>query len=137
MGKSLQELKELLSRHGLDTGSKDQMIKMLLVYEAKCRENLKAFEAKIGVAVNQKKADLDTKTNGALKEMCTSKGLPVGGGKDDRIERLVEEAVKDGELDKVVSMDLRCKRKQELMSMDKSSVLTLCEKTGVDPALKD
>lgn len=135
--KSQQELKELLSRHGLETGTKEQMIKTLLAHEAKCRENLKAFEAKIGEAVDQKKAELDTKTNAALKEMCVSKGLAVGGGKDDRIERLVEEAEKDGDLDKVVSMNLRNKRKQELMSMDKSAVVTLCEKTGVDPVVKD
>jgi len=135
--KPLQELKELLSRHGLETGSKDQMLKTLLAYEVKCRENLKAFEAKVGEAVNQKKAELDAKTNAALKEMCESKGLAVGGGKDDRTERLAEAAQKDGDLDKIVSMNIRIKRKQELMSMEKSAVVTLCEKTGVDPAVKD
>jgi len=135
--KSLQELKELLSRQGLETGTKEQMIKTLLTHEAKCRENLKAFEAKIGEAVAQQKAELDTKTNAALKQVCESKGLAVGGGKDDRIERLVEEAQKDGDLDKIVSMNLRNKRKQELMSMDKSAVVGLCQKTGVDPFVKD
>jgi len=34
-------------------------------------------------------------------------------------------------------MNIRIKRRQELMSMDKSAVVTLCEKTGVDPAVKD
>jgi len=135
--KPLQELKEVLSRHGLETGSKDQMIKTLLAHEVKCRENLKAFEAKVGEAVDQKKAELDAKTNAALKEMCENKGLAVGGGKDDRIERLAEAAQKDGDLDKIVSTNIRIKRKQELMSMEKSAVLTLCEKTGVDPAVKD
>merc|ERR1712129_83253 len=135
--KSLQDLKELLSRHGLETGTKEQMIKTLLSHEAKCRENLKAFEAKIGEAVDQKKTELDTKSNAALKEMCGSKGLAVGGGKDDRVERLVEEAQKDGDLDKIVTMNLRNKRKQELMAMDKSAVVTLCEKTGVDAVVKD
>merc|ERR1712086_593151 len=135
--KPLQELKELLSRHGLETGSKDQMLKTLLAHEATCRENLKAFEAKVGEAVNQKKAELDAKTNAALKEMCESKGLAVGGGKVDRTERLAEAAQKDGDLDKIVSMNIRIKRKQELMFMEKSAVLTLCEKTGVDPAVKD
>jgi len=135
--KPLQELKELLSRHGLETGSKDQMLKTLLAYEVKCRENLKAFEAKVGEAVDQKKAELDAKTNAALKEMCESKGLAVGGGKDGRTERLAEAAQKDGDLDKIVSINIRIKRKQELMSMDKSAVVTLCEKTGVDPAVKD
>merc|ERR1712106_172603 len=120
--KPLQELKEVLSRHGLETGSKDQMLKTLLAHEAKCRENLKAFEGK---------------TNAALKEMCESKGLAVGGGKDDRTERLAEAAQKDGDLDKIVSMNIRIKRRRELMSMEKSAVVTLCERTGVDPAVKD
>merc|ERR1711865_167202 len=66
--KPLQELKEVLSRHGLENGSKDQMVKTLLAHEAKCRENLKAFEAKVDEAVDQKKEELDAKTNAALKE---------------------------------------------------------------------
>lgn len=135
--KSLQDLKELMLRHGLETGTKDQMVKSLLAYEAKCRENLKAFESKIGEAVAQKKEEFDTKKNDALKQMCAAKGLALGGGKEDRIERLLEEAQKDGDLDKVVSVNIRSKRKAELMSMNKASVVTLCEKTGVDPLVKD
>lgn len=135
--KSLQELKELLSRFGLEPGSKDQMIKAMLAYEAKCRDNLKAFEAKIGEAVEQKRDELDDKTNAALKDLCGAKGLAVGGGKDDRIERLLDEAQKDGDLDKVVSMNLRNKRKEDLMSMDKPTVVKLCETTVVDPAVRD
>jgi len=135
--KSQQELKEILARAGLETGSKDQMIKTLLAHEAKCRENLKAFEAKIGEAVEQKKQELDTKKNDALKALCVAKGLAVGGGKEERIERILEEAQKERELDSVVSFNLRNKRKQELMAMDKSAVVGLCEKTGVDPVVKD
>jgi len=135
--KSLQDLKELLSRVGLETGSKEQMIKTLLAHEAKCRENLKAFESKIGEAVEQKKQELDTKTNAALKEMCVAKCLAVGGGKEDRIERILQEVRQEGELDKVVSINIRSKRKHELMSMDKPDVVMLCEKTGVDPAVKN
>jgi len=135
--KSLQELKELVARLGFETGAKEQMIKTLLAHEAKCRQNLKAFESKIGEAVAQKKEELDAKTNGELKGMCATKGLAVGGGKDDKIERLVQEVQKDGGLDKIVSVNIRNKRKQELLSMDKSAVVALCEKTGVDPAVKD
>merc|ERR1712054_375331 len=135
--KSLQDLKEIAARHGLELGTKEHMVKALLAHEAKCRENLKAFESKIGVAVSAYQGQLDTKTNAALKDLCADKGLAVGGGKDDRIERLVEEAKKDGELDKIVSANLRSKRKEELMSMDKPAVVQLCEKTGVDPAVKD
>merc|ERR1712146_591475 len=128
---------ELVSRLGLESGSKEQMIKALLAHEAKCRENLKAFEGKIGEAVGQKKEELEAKTNAALKDMCAAKGLPVGGGKEDRIERLLEEVQKEGGLDQVVSLNIRNKRKHELMSMDKTDVLKVCEKTGVEPVVKD
>jgi len=135
--KSLQDLKEILARHGLEAGSKEHMIKALLAHEAKCRENLKAFESKIGEAVSEFKGVLDNTTNAALKDLCVAKGLAVGGGKDDRIERLVEEAKKDGDLDKIVSVNLRNKRKEELMSMEKPTIVQLCEKTGVDATVKD
>merc|ERR1712070_811902 len=136
-GKSQQELKDLLTRNGLETGGKDQMITTLLAHEAKCREDLKAFEMKVDEVAEQKKDELDEKTNAALKEMCAKKGLALGGDKEERIERLVEEQKKDGDLDKVVSSTLRSKRKEELMSMDKPAVVKLCEAAGVDPLVKD
>merc|ERR1711865_1086251 len=135
--KALPELKELLSRHGLETGSKDQMVKTMLAHEAKRCEDLKAFELKVDEVVAQKKQQLETQTNAALKDMCAARGLAVGGDKEKRIERLVEEIRKDAEIDKLVSKNLRIKRKDELMSMDKAVVLQLCEKTGVDPVVKD
>merc|ERR1712176_314288 len=69
--------------------------------------------------------------------MCNAKGLPVGGTKDDRIERIVDEWQKGGDLDKIVTTDLRNKRKEEMMAMDKSAVVKLCEKVDVDPIVKD
>merc|ERR1711988_1268420 len=75
--KSQQELKELLSRNGLETGSKEQMIATLLAHEAKCREDLKAFEMKVDEVAEQKKEELDGQTNAALKEMCSKQGLAV------------------------------------------------------------
>lgn len=135
--KSQQELKELLLRERLETGTKDQMIKTLLAHEAKCREDLKAFEVKVVEVATQQKDVLDSKTNAALKDMCAAKGLPVGGDKEERIERLVDEAQKDGDLDKIVCKNLRNKRKEELMCMDKPAVVQLCEKMCVDPLVKD
>jgi len=135
--KSQQELKELLSRQGLETGSKEQMINTLLSHEAKCRDDLKTFEAKVEEVAARKEEELDKKTNAVLKEMCASKGLPVGGDKEERIERIVEEQKKDGEFDKVVSRDLRNKRKEEIMAMDKQAIVQLCNKANVDPLVKD
>merc|ERR1719440_1170928 len=108
--KTQPELKEILSRYGLETGSKDAMVKALLAHEAKIRTELQAFDAKVDEAAEQRKKELEGKTNAALKEMCSKKGLALGGDKDDKIERLVDEILKEGDLDQVVSRDLRNKR---------------------------
>jgi len=136
-GKSQQELKDLLTRNGLETGGKDQMITTLLAHEAKCREDLKAFDMKVDEMAEKKKEELEGSTNAALKEMCAKKSLAVGGDKEERIERLVDEVKKEGGLDKVVSLDIRNKRKAELMAMDKPAVLKLCEKNNVNPVVRD
>merc|ERR1719440_1346027 len=135
--KSQQELKEILSRYGLESGGKEAMIKALLAHEAKLRKELQAFDAKVDEAAEQKRKELEAKTNAALKEMCSSKGLALGGDKDDKIDRLVDEILKEGDLDQVVSRNLRNKRKEELMVMEKPAVVKLCEQTGVDPLIKD
>jgi hypothetical protein len=135
--KSQQELKELLSRNGLATGSKEQMIATLLAHEAKCREDLVAFEMKVDEVAEQKKEELDGKTNAALKEMCSKQGMAVGGDKEERIDRLVQELKKEGGLDKVVSSSIRNKRKAELMAMDKPAIVKLCEKNDVNPVVRD
>merc|ERR1712070_132898 len=136
-GKSQQELKDLLTRNGLETGGKDQMITTLLAHEAKCREDLKAFDMKVDQMAEKQKEELESKNNAALKEMCAKKGLAVGGDKEERIERLVEEVKKEGGFDQVVSMDIRNKRKQELMAMEKTAIVKLCEKNEVNPVVRD
>ena len=52
-------------------------------------------------------------------------------------QALVEEVQKDGGLDAIVSKNLRNKRKEEMMSMDKPAVVKLCEAAGVEPVVKD
>merc|ERR1712100_223461 len=113
------------------------MVKTLLAHEAKLRKDLQAFEGKIGEAAEQKTKELEGKTNAVLKDMCSKKGLALGGDKDDKIERLIEEILKEGDLDQVVTMNLRNKRKDELMAMEKPVVVKLCEQTGVDPLIKE
>jgi len=135
--KSTEELKALLVLNGLETGSKDVMVKTLLAHEAKCREELKIFEAKVAELATQKKTQLETVPLAKLKTLCTDKGLPVGGDKEEKVDRILEESLKNLEFDKAVSMNIRNKRKDELMSMDKPAVLKLCEEEGVDPLVKD
>lgn len=88
-------------------------------------------------AATQKQKELAAKSNATLKDLCVAKDLPAKGEKDERVERLIEEAKKDREFDKSVSMSSRNKRKEELMVQDKTMVLKLCEATGVDPFVKD
>jgi hypothetical protein len=135
--KSQQELKEMAARYGLEGGAKDGLVKAVLAHEAKIRKDLKDFEAKTDEVADQKKKELEGKTNAALKEMCVSKGLAVGGDKEERIERIVDELQKEGDLDQVVSINLRNKRKQELMATEKPSVVKMCEQVGVNTLVKD
>merc|ERR1719235_1044233 len=101
--RSQPELKELLVLNGLEAGSKEQMVKAMLAYEAKCRDELRAFEAKVDQAAATKQKELEGKSNMQLKEMCASKGLPVKGEKAERIEHLIEEAKKEQQFDPIVS----------------------------------
>jgi len=135
--KATQDLKDLLSRNGLEVGSKDQMVKTMLAHEAKSREELKAFETKVGEEAAKKQKQLESNSNAALKELCESKGLPVKGDKEERIERILEEATKEREFDKVVTLNIRSKRQAELMALDKTVVLKLCEEATIDPFVKD
>merc|ERR1712139_16534 len=96
-----------------------------------------AFEEKLVEVVAQKKEELGSKPNAELKELCETKGLAVGGGKEERIERILDKAQEDGELDKAVTRVIRSIRKEELMSMEKSVVVQLCEKLEVDAVVKD
>jgi len=136
-GKSTDELKTLLTLNGLETGSKDHMVKAMLAHEATTREQLQVFEKQVNKVAVEKQKQLEGKSNAALKELCADKGLPVKGEKEERIQRLVEEEKREGAFDKVVSVNNRNKRKDELMTKDKSEVRKLCEKTGVDPFVKD
>jgi hypothetical protein len=129
-------LKALVASNGLETGSTNSMVEAMLAHEAKCREELQAFELKAQEIVAEKKTKLESKSLSHLKDMCSNKGLAVGGGKEEKIERLLEEAQKDGEVDKIVSAFMRNARKDALGLMDKSDILKICEKQGIDPYVK-
>merc|ERR1719327_1482452 len=135
-GKSTDQLKQLLTLNRLETGSKDQMVKAMLAYEAKIREENRVFEEKAKVISAKKQQELETKSNAKIKEMCADKGLPTKGEKHELVEHLIGEEAKAGAFDKIVSMNIRSKRREELMAMDKAAVVKLCEKIGVDPSLK-
>merc|ERR1719408_386664 len=89
--KPAQELIDLLVLNGLDgAGGKDKMVKRFLEHEAKINDSLKLFERSVADAAKKRKEELDKKTNPQLKDICEEQGLALGGGKDERIERLIE-----------------------------------------------
>jgi len=71
-----------------------------------------------------------------LKDLCSSKGLAVGGGKEEKVGRLVEEAQRSGEIDNVVSIFMRNARKDALALMEKADLLEMCDRMGIDTFVK-
>lgn len=135
---SKEELKTLLSNKGLSAGgSRDDMVKCLLEQEARIREQTRVFEGKISEALVKQKQDFERESGAALKALCLQKGLKAGVTKEDRIERLLEEARNDGSVDRIASAMIRNLRKQELVSMSKAALLELCDETGVDPLVQE
>jgi len=134
---ALHDLKSLLSSQGLEAASKDKMIQAIIAHEAKREEELKVFEKKVEEVVEKRKEELQRKSNAELKTLCQKHDLAVGGGKDERVERLVDEVRNDGSIEKDVSKIIRGTKKEEFMQMEKNDLLNLCEKMEVDPFVKD
>jgi len=63
----------------------------MLQHEAKLRADLQAFHVKGEAVVAQRREQLLGESNADLKEMCASRGLAVGGGKEEKVERPVQE----------------------------------------------
>lgn len=136
--KSSQELSDLLSLNGLDgSGSKDKLVKRFLDHEAKVNDDLKAFESNAATAAEERKAALEKKSNSELKDLCSEQGLALGGAKEERIERLVDEEKKSRAFDGLVSKNLRLKRWEALKIMSNDQLLEICEELEVDPLMKD
>jgi hypothetical protein len=134
---ALHDLKSLVTSQGLEAGSKDKMIEAVLAHEAKREEELKLFDKKAEEIEEKRKDELLHKSNAQLKSLCQNSGLALGGGKEDKVERLLEEKRHDGTIDKEVSVTVRYSRKDELMQKTKDEVLSLCDKMEIDPYLKD
>lgn len=135
---TVAELKEILAGKELEISTKkDAMVEALLGHEEKIRDSLRAHAAKVSEASEKLKEELEQKAGSELKELCISKGLKAGVAKEDRIQRLVEQAQKDGQIQERVAMMAQMTRKDALTSMDKADLFQLCEETGADPFVKD
>jgi len=134
----VQELGKLLLTKGLKAGKqKKAMVQTMLEHDAKRREELRTYEAKVEELAVKKKEEFQSKTGAELKDMLTAKGLPAGVGKEERIQRLIEAAKKDGEIDKCFVHAARDARHRELQAMEKKDLLSLCQDAGTDPLVKE
>lgn len=131
------DLKELVLKKGLEKGSKEAMIEAVLKKEAKEREAERAAAAKRKQVLADKKKDLEAMTLQSLKELCEEKGLKSGGSKGDKIERLLADVVEKGEVDSILASMSRAARKEELSSMTKEDLQKLCQKSKIDPIVKE
>merc|ERR1719203_1484616 len=113
------------------------MIESLLSFEAKGRAELRAQEEKVKAVVEKMRADLNSKGNDDLKDLCRAKALALGGSKVDKIDRLLELAKKNGEVQKVLEQIALDARRAELLGLDKDKLQELCQKIGVDPLVKE
>merc|ERR1712176_787969 len=101
------------------------------------QEEIRAYEAKVRDLTDKKKEEFERMSLSDLKQLLVAKGLKAGVAKADRAQRLAEEAQKDGSIAKKVSQMTRAERKEELLKMDKASVLDLCSEMEIDPLVKD
>merc|ERR1712190_490807 len=101
------------------------------------RAELRAQEEKVKAVVEKMRADLNSKGNDDLKELCRAKALALGGSKVDKIDRLLELAMKNGEVQKVLDQIALDARRAELLQMEKDGLYKLCQQTGIDPLVKE
>merc|ERR1711924_276085 len=131
------QLKKLALSRGLPVDKKDKIIQAVLAAEANSREALLAHEGKVLEVLAKKKEELEAKTANELKDLCVSKGLKAGVGKEDRVQRLVDDAKTSGEIDQVVAARNRDARTLELLAADMGDILKCAEEVGADPFVTD
>merc|ERR1712217_146883 len=131
------DLRELALSKGLEKGDKTSMIESLLEFEANARAEARAQEEKVKGVVDKMRADLVAKSNDDVKEICRAKALALGGSKTDRIDRLLDLAKKNGDVQKVLDKIALDARRAELLQMEKDGLFKLCQQMGVDPLLKE
>jgi len=134
---STDDLKALLVSKGIDpVAKKEAMVEAVMAYEKKCKEDIELFDQRVAEVLAKKREELDALGNQELLDMCVEQGLKQGTAKKDRLERLLVELQKTGEVEAAVASIARKARRVELLALDTAAVLKLCAKLGVDPVVK-
>merc|ERR1712048_1099073 len=135
---NLDVLARFVAARGLNSSkSKSAMVEALMAHQSSVQNQLKLYEAKVTEVAAKQKEALNCKSNTELKDLCVEKGVAVGGGKEERVNRLVEAAVLSGDFNSLTSRLLRSERKHSLDSLEKSALIKLCEDMGIDCLVKE
>merc|ERR1711972_782351 len=100
-------------------------------------EEARAKEAKVREVTAKMKKEKSHMSAQELKDALLKKGLKTGGAKTEMIERLIECAREEGEVDRTIALLAREEKREELLSMHKDALIELCTKSGVDPIVKE
>jgi len=135
---NMDDLKRLCLRRRLgQDGKRDDMVEAIIAQEAKSRQEIRAYAAKLLEVMATKREEMEAKPNAELKELLASRGLPMGRAKDDWVESLLSEAKESGEIDALLSTKSRNARKGVLLSMDEVALQKLCADLSIDPFVKE
>jgi len=133
----LARIKGIVIQKGLDVGSKEKMIELIIAEESRSRANIIRHKSNVRDVMIEKRQEFTSKTNNQLKELLQAYALQTGGTKPERVERLLSTWKEQGELEKVLAGKAFKARKAELAGMDKNTLYQLCLKKGVDALSKD
>merc|ERR1712032_420433 len=133
---SASDLKEFVLSKGLETGTKEVMIKTLLKHEANARAVVKEQKTKIRAVVVKKKQELEALSVPELGKLCNEAGLKGLKG-PERVQRLLVHWQENNGVDKALAEIAQDERKQKLLAMDNNKLQKLCNKFGVDPFVKE
>merc|ERR1711907_2209 len=134
---SASDLKELLVSNGLNTGTKEVMIKSLLKHEAKLRAAAREQKAKIRAVVVKKKQELEDMSPADITKLCNAKNLKGLKTKPERVQRLLLDWQENEGVDQALAKIAQDERKKELDDMDNLKLRKFCNKLGVDPFVKE
>merc|ERR1712070_162091 len=142
MGKELAsinkaDLKKLAESKGIEALLKTEIVEAVLAHEAKERSDARAHEAKVSELAEQHKKELEAKTNSDLKDLCQKKGLKLHASKEGKLQSLMEAWKAEGTAEKTLAIMAREERKHSLLTMDKDLLFKLCDKSGIDPLVKE
>lgn len=129
----VDDLKMLISQHGLETGKKDFMVEALASHEAKARADVRERAASMREAVVEKKKELERLALPDLVELSAAHGIRGILKKQARVEQLLEHWLADNGVEKALAKRARDSREEALGLLDKRALFKLCEKSGVNP----